>query len=139
MDTTGMSSPFVNAMNASLNCLTYIALEVFGTERPANSSTGRNARSSWSPGRLHSEHAKRAEQEGWLLGLPDGVLMAWETRRASRSTHFDCGGVLLAQNTVVLYSIDSREFDMRHARLRYTYTPSPLHLPRWMRRVWSWL
>src|SRR5580765_6473759 len=33
--TTGMSSPCINAMIALLSCLTYIALDLFGAERPA--------------------------------------------------------------------------------------------------------
>ena len=38
-----------------------------------------------------------------------------------------------------MYSIRLQETHMRYASPRYTYTPSPSHLPRWMRRVWSWL
>ena len=44
----------------------------------------------------------------------------------------------LASDTVFLYSIPSQEIHMRHDHLRYTYSPSPVILPRWVRRVWSW-
>jgi hypothetical protein len=31
-----------------------------------------------------------------------------------------------------------QEIDMRYDHLRYTYSPSPIHLPRWVRQLWSW-
>ena len=31
-----------------------------------------------------------------------------------------------------------QEIEMRHPHLRYTYSPSAVHLPHWMRRLWSW-
>jgi hypothetical protein len=38
-----------------------------------------------------------------------------------------------------MYSIrPEEETAMRHEGLRYTYSPSPVRLPRWLRRVWSW-
>jgi len=37
-----------------------------------------------------------------------------------------------------MYSIPLREIDMQHDHLRYTYSPNPVNLPRWVRRLWSW-
>ena len=39
----------------------------------------------------------------------------------------------LASSTVFLYSIPSQEIHMRHGHLRYTYSPSPVYLPCWVR------
>ena len=79
---------------------------------------------------------------GRRLGSPHAGTMTAASPRVSVETPAGNGSgprPTLQQTLYLCTVVVPEEIAMRHEALRYTYCPRSVRLPRWVRRVWSWL